>query len=457
MIRISKSSSDIIENISRKHWIFLKCQLKGRLDDSLTRRTFDVFEIHLRSDIEKMLRWFKKNLFKIVMGKPYLLNKMNKQFKKYNSRIYSELELEQSKQDKPITNYILKIFDYKKFCNQDMQPYYMQEVNWLRDIIKFTEKQKMTKGLSLQEKRRFLNQLKLNVINEINSKFVNKGDIFELESISTLITRIVDVPVFWDGKLLNIDNIRKSIKTEITESIKRFISKNEITPFNFGKYREKYSTDWGPYQLIMELGLNVCPYCNRQYISTYYSKNGRTRGDLDHFFPKSLYPFLSLSFYNLIPSCKVCNSSLKGDKKFEYGKYIHPYEEGFEEKLIFTYNVEEVDSFTDQNKINIELDRNENVDVNEDFLKKANRNKEVFKLIPLYNMHKDVVANMVRIRQSYNDQAIDSLIKQHPQLFENRQEVIEMLLFSHLDLKHHDKKILSKLVRDIAVELKFID
>lgn len=367
MIQISKSTSTDIEQIASKHWEFLEPQLNKRIGDALEQRTYIELASSLHNEVKEMLEWFGENLSEIVMGKPSVLNKMNKDFETDNPVIFNVLKQEQILKVKPVTNYILKIFDYKKFCDHEMKPYYTQEVEKLKNIIDITKKQKMRNGIKQENIIPFFIEIKINIIDKINSSFVNESDGFALESISSLLERIGNLPVSLDEKPLKIDDVRKSIKTEINKSIKQFDEKNEITLLNFGKYREKYRTDWGPYQLIMELGLNVCPYCNRQYISTYYSQKGRTRGDLDHFFPKTLYPFLSLSFYNLIPSCKVCNSSLKGSKEFEYGKYIHPYEEGFEDKVIFTYNIEEVESFTDQDKINIELDRNKKIDVSEDF------------------------------------------------------------------------------------------
>ena len=40
------------------------------------------------------------------------------------------------------------------------------------------------------------------------------------------------------------------------------------------------------------------------------------RPQFDHWFPKKKYPLLAISFYNLIPCCTYCNSSVKGDIEF---------------------------------------------------------------------------------------------------------------------------------------------
>ena len=94
---------------------------------------------------------------------------------------------------------------------------------------------------------------------------------------------------------------------------------------------------WGAYALAQDLKVKVCPYCNRQYTFTVNKKKnlGGTRPEFDHFFDKARYPYLSLSFYNLIPSCHICNSNLKGTKEFSLVKNIHPYVNDFENVKIF--------------------------------------------------------------------------------------------------------------------------
>ena len=85
------------------------------------------------------------------------------------------------------------------------------------------------------------------------------------------------------------------------------------------------------YWLARITGRNTCTYCNRQYIFTIEKaqKGGRTqkiaRPVFDHWFSKSKYPLLSLNLYNLIPSCTICNSFVKGNMVLELDKHIHPY------------------------------------------------------------------------------------------------------------------------------------
>ncbi len=72
------------------------------------------------------------------------------------------------------------------------------------------------------------------------------------------------------------------------------------------------------------IGVTTCPYCNRSYIFT-SSKSG-TRPQYDHYFPKSKYPYLALSMYNLIPCCSICNG-LKHDVDTHQTPIIYPYKD----------------------------------------------------------------------------------------------------------------------------------
>ena len=77
--------------------------------------------------------------------------------------------------------------------------------------------------------------------------------------------------------------------------------------------------------------MNVCPYCNRNFINPIYKENSvggdnkNQSPDIEHFFPKSIYPFLSLSISNLLPSCAFCNK-IKSDVDTFKENCLSPYE-----------------------------------------------------------------------------------------------------------------------------------
>lgn len=95
-----------------------------------------------------------------------------------------------------------------------------------------------------------------------------------------------------------------------------------------------------------------CFYCNDSEI-TIISKTspsinkpmdnkGRMLFDLDHFYLKSRFPFLALSFYNLIPCCGICNSTFRGVKDFTIKSHINPYLDSFDELYHFIFDEEEI-------------------------------------------------------------------------------------------------------------------
>lgn len=93
--------------------------------------------------------------------------------------------------------------------------------------------------------------------------------------------------------------------------------------------------------LIQDLKAHICPYCNQINIesdSNKYVITKRHRSALDHFFPKSKFPFLALSIYNLVPACDECNRT----KKSDYNTYIHyyhnPHDKGHNHQKIFSIN-----------------------------------------------------------------------------------------------------------------------
>ena len=81
--------------------------------------------------------------------------------------------------------------------------------------------------------------------------------------------------------------------------------------------------------LAKKLNIRTCLYCNRNYTLTVIkgirTTDKITRPEFDHYFDKGENPLLSLSIYNIIPSCKTCNSSLKGRIKFKLNQNVHPY------------------------------------------------------------------------------------------------------------------------------------
>lgn len=107
-------------------------------------------------------------------------------------------------------------------------------------------------------------------------------------------------------------------------------------------------------KIVKLLELRVCPYCGRSYIYS-IENNYRLKGShivkpqIDHFFPKSKYPYFALSYFNLIPICHFCNMiGAKGDNdalgRRDHLRYPYPYR--FKDSDIkFYYEMNSTDYF----------------------------------------------------------------------------------------------------------------
>jgi hypothetical protein len=78
------------------------------------------------------------------------------------------------------------------------------------------------------------------------------------------------------------------------------------------------------YDKILALPHNSkCPYCFHRQVST-----------IDHYLPKAYYPLLSIVPYNLVPSCKDCNTGMLSQHATQASEeMLHPYYDNIESEL----------------------------------------------------------------------------------------------------------------------------
>ena len=244
----------------------------------------------------------------------------------------------------------------------------------------------------------------------------------------------------------------------------QFINKlNSI--FNYDEFCDSFC-NYNAYLLAEKLEINVCPYCNRNYISTLKPvKNKRktlesgTRPTLDHYYLKSDFPYLALSFWNLIPSCYSCNSQLRGTKSFSAFNNIHPYLNSFENYLYFQTDIKDITEFIGNSNQIFSIDLNKSLkSTNNSFkLFKANNNNTVFKIKEIYNNnHKTEVREIIQKALIYNKSYSKSLFESYNDVFTDENDAKKMMLGNYVLAKDFEKRPLSKLTRDIADELGLI-
>lgn len=197
---------------------------------------------------------------------------------------------------------------------------------------------------------------------------------------------------------------------------------------------------WGAYKFVLSLNLTVCPYCNRQHIGSIFTgEDGKARGDIDHFYPKSKYPYLSLSLYNMVPSCHVCNSALKGDEILS--DELNPYTSDLDN--VFEFKVD------DPNPENFLLSIDPKA-AKEDLCKELTT---LFHLETLYQYHKVEVKELLLKREMYSDGYIHELYEKHGELFTGIDE-LRGVAFGYTPSKDLiNSQVLAKMCRDLAKQL----
>ena len=211
--------------------------------------------------------------------------------------------------------------------------------------------------------------------------------------------------------------------------------------FNYRYFAERYR-----HKVLNAIGVSVCPYCNRQYITAYETNKGkRNTGDIEHFYDKSTYPFLALSLYNFVPSCQICNSRFKGTKDFFINPHVNPYEKDFDNTVRF--QIENIDAFIDAGvKPTVRLAY---IGTDQEVINSV----ETFHLDQLYENHQDYAKEIIYKARIFNESKIKEYLEQYNGLFTTKSELYQTLYGNYLKKEHQGKRPLAKLTQDLLIEL----
>ncbi len=252
-----------------------------------------------------------------------------------------------------------------------------------------------------------------------------------------------------------VDEILKAAPSKLHEIATWFDTLSDTQKSQFDFMIEKYKNfttkkqEYDAYDLAEKLNVNVCPYCNRNYTFTIKDKNNKsTRPDFDHFYPKDDYPVLALSFYNLIHSCILCNSRLKGTAKFSIKTHLHPYLDSFDKHAKFGFEIKDSSFYCSENGFDVKINTAES---------RAESTVKDFALQALYDNHKDTVLELIQKAEMYNDSYIDELFNRYEgTLFKNKEDLLRLIFGGYITDEEIGKRPLSKLTKDILEQLEII-
>lgn len=252
--------------------------------------------------------------------------------------------------------------DMKKI--EELHRIYVEESIFPRYISQYARESKEIKryldGLLGEEETDVMNQLKLFCVDSELKQLIKRERHAQEEAFGSYDDKMWEenahiIKMFWDD-VLNYGGFGRGIR------------------------KGKYTVTWNRHLFVEMTGVKVCPYCNRNYITNYLEDDDepevRTTASIDHYYQKAKYPYLQMNIYNMIPSCVICNSYMKGTKEAEH---LNPFVD--EGSISFNLDLNSIDDMYLSGK------RNRYIRIMSGKDNKSKKSIEVFKLSGLYEAH----------------------------------------------------------------------
>lgn len=284
-----------------------------------------------------------------------------------------------------------------------------------------------------------------------NNPLLNPQQKLYVQSIIRKWDKLIVLEPPFDATIQNFENIFSADKIA-TEEIGNnpnspiLLYKEIVKAMRYGYVQEKVYP-----KIINQLGIKTCVYCNAQYAFSYdNSKDSFRNYEIDHWLPKSKYPYLSTSFFNLQPSCSKCNKSKSSKDDIlpfclftdDKGK-LNPFDFS-----ILHVSCAQYLATHDRDMLRIIFSSKEHgLKDNMDTL---------FHISTQYQAHKDVVEELIWKKQIYNSTILD-IYKDNFKQLGFKQTDFNRFILSNYD-KDEDilKRPFAKMVQDIAKQLGII-
>lgn len=284
---------------------------------------------------------------------------------------------------------------------------------------------------------------------ETDDKSISPADVPPMKKEH--VRRLLTVPMNnLDDDLKKIGQIDgETIKT-INKDTYRRTKSDELQDFVF-RY-ESFSKRDQTFQLLKDMDVNVCPYCNRIYTVTLTEKGHRSRPQFDHYLSKSKYPYFAISLLNLIPCCGLCNQA-KSNKE---DQILYPYFEEMGTDVMFRTKAENGLTYltgcpSAEDEFSIELEETDSI--SSELQEKVQKSKDVFHLTQLYNEHKDYVLYLYRKRYMFSDEYLQMICDSFPEMAGKFDELKGLLYLMDLEKEQWGRRPLAKLTHDIDLQI----
>ncbi len=204
-------------------------------------------------------------------------------------------------------------------------------------------------------------------------------------------------------------------------------------------------------EIYGQLGIKTCVFCNAQ-LAIVVSKDGtdhRARFEMDHYWPKSKYPYFSISFYNLYPACSSCNGG-KSNDKVDFKLYVPAADlpkVRAEQKNDFKFELNPTSLakyLLDHKQGNLKIGFPQG-----EF-------ERAFSIESIYNTQKDVAEELIHKSQVYTESMKKSLIASFNKLYGKQGIGEQIIVGNYTNTEDIHKRPLAKFTQDIARQLGLI-
>ena len=221
---------------------------------------------------------------------------------------------------------------------------------------------------------------------------------------------------------------------------KQTFAKGLLHAMGYENYRESKLVE-----LSRMLNIKVCPYCNHNftlYIDILGKTNMKGLFQFDHFYDKSDYPYLSMSLYNLIPSCSSCNHQKRTTQlDIRYNPYFKAISEEFHFKVVDSFQLRSGKKGAD--KIDIKIERNVSRQGVDELQNELHLEEQ-------YGRHRDIVQEIYD--KVYNETYYRNMLTCIPD--EDREKLLNQWLGIPLDKNDIDKRPLTKFCQDVLKQAR---
>lgn len=225
-----------------------------------------------------------------------------------------------------------------------------------------------------------------------------------------------------------------------------------LTAFDYDAFRTSQTKGkW----LAEMLNIKSCPYCNAHYTLTIQTeKKVKAKFQLDHFYYKKKFPYLSLSLYNLIPCCANCNLS-KGARTFDLLTHYHPYYSSLHTKSKFMADPAQLLTAILSGDLKSHPLDVKFVSAYPSYDTLVKNHDKIFDINPMYDCHQDIAQELFIKSITHTKMSKEDILAIQG-LFPDEETYLKYLLGNYPYKDQMLKRPLAKYVQDLAQQFKLL-